>query len=146
MRNLKIKIETKLENYVKITLVKNKILLPNGKIIPLEKGIVFSEDECFGFKIKSEQEKRMKSYPTNERLMAIDYGKTTKEIHIYEGHKFLPWVFDLEGNLIDVAQFLSSSRRDYRYLQSLGIEREEKIQEWNETYAKKYQKQKSLNS
>lgn len=145
MKNLKIRIETKLENYIKIVLIRKQILLPNGEILPLEKGIMMKENQFFGFKIKTEPGVRMQSYKTNEGLVGIDYDKTGKEVRIYEGHKFLPWVFDEHGNLIDVAQFLSSSRRDCSFLlEKFGIDTKEKIDTWNSLYVKKYAKKEKM--
>lgn len=145
MKNLKIRIETKLENYVKIVLVQKQIFLPSGEILPLEEGVAMKENQFFGFKIKQDVGMRIKSYKTNEGLVGIDYDKTEKQFRIYEGHKFLPWVFDEYGNLIDVAQFLPSSRRDCSFLwEEFGIDTKQKIDAWNNLYIKRYQKKEKM--
>lgn len=138
MKNLKIyDIDTYFDKHIKLKISptgRNKIEISNGRNESLSPRITF-EEEYFGFKLLFQGKHSPEIYRTNEGIVGIE--ETNEEIRIYEGHKFLPWVFTRQGELLEIAQFVADSKDDYKYLEEIGINNKEKMIIWNELYQQK---------
>lgn len=138
MKNLKIcDIDTYFDKHIKLKIYptgRNKIEISKGRNEILSPRITF-EEEYFGFKLLFQGKHSPITYRTNETITRIE--ETNDDIRIYEGHKFLPWVFTRKGELLEIAQFLADSKDDYKHLEEIGINNKEEIQIWNELYQQK---------
>ena len=104
-------LETKKINPITLKLSKkeNILLLEDGNL-PLETGVVFG-GEHYGFTliVEKEEKKSKLTYPTQCRI----YGAliTGGYLTILEDHKYIPWKFNQDGTLLNIAEF-SNLKRD----------------------------------
>ncbi len=87
---------------------------------PLSFGTVFGTNN-YGINIIKQTGNNydVKSYPTTSRVYSVsleNYANSGYKIVIIEIGTTLPWVFDLNGNLISQSSFLRGSRRDESYI------------------------------
>lgn len=87
---------------------------------PLSFGTVFGTDN-YGINIikQTGDNYDVESYPTTSRVYSVsleNYANSGYKIVIIEIGTTIPWVFDLNGNLISQSAFLRSSRRDESYI------------------------------
>lgn len=81
--------------------------------VPLSKGIVIDEEKPkYGFKVIGAR--KSETFPTQCPLFGVQVVDSL--ITIYEYGKTIPWKIDVNGDVLEYAQFLDASRRDVRYL------------------------------
>ncbi len=87
---------------------------------PLSFGAVFETDN-YGINVIKQigENYSVESYPTTSRIYSVsleNYANSGDKIVVIEIGTTIPWVFDLNGKLIQQSSFLSSSRRDLSYI------------------------------